>query len=59
MNAKVILVHKHRKIPEPIDLSILTPYEDKARYSLDTRDMKYETGKCLMQLNMGAYNNED
>ena len=54
MNAKVILVHKHRRIPEPIDVSISQPYEDIAKYVLDTREMKFETAKMFNAIKYGG-----
>jgi len=54
MNANVILVHKHRKIPEPIDISIPEIYEDPIRYILDTREMKYETAKMFNAIKYGG-----
>ena len=54
MNAKVILVHKYRKIPEPIDVSISQPYEDIVKYVLDTREMKFETMKMFSQIKYGG-----
>jgi len=56
MNAKVILVHKHRKIPEYIDISIPEPYEDPIRFILDTREMKLETMKMFNKLKHRDYN---
>ncbi len=53
MNAKVILVHRHREIPEPIDVSISQPYEDIAKYVLDTREMKFETMKMFNAIKYG------
>ena len=54
MNAKVILVHKHRRIPEPIDVSISQPYEDIVKYVLDTREMKFETMKMFNAIKYGG-----
>ena len=54
MNAKVILVHKRRKIPEPIDISIPEPYEDIVKYILDTRGMKSETKKIFNFVKYGG-----
>ena len=54
MNAKVILVHKYRKIPEPIDVSMPQPYEDIVKYVLDTREMKFETMKMFNQVKYGG-----
>ena len=54
MNAKVILAHKRRKVPEPIDTSMPEPYEDIAKYALDTRDMKYETAKLFNEIKYGG-----
>ena len=54
MNAKVILVHKYRKIPEPIDVSISQPYEDIVKYALDTREMKFETTKMFNEIKYGG-----
>ena len=54
MGAKVILVHKRRKVPEPIDISMPEPYEDIAKYALDTRDMKYETAKLFNEIKYGG-----
>ena len=54
MNAKVILVHKHRKIPEPIDVSTPQPYEDIVKCVLDTRGMKYETAKMFNEIKYGG-----
>ena len=45
MNAKIILVHKHRKMPEIIDIYLPEIYEVPIKYVLDTREMKYETQK--------------
>lgn len=56
MDAKVMLVHKHRKIPEYIDISIPEPYEDPIRFVLDTREMKLETMKMFNKLKYGDYN---
>ena len=49
MDAKVMLVHKHRKIPDSINISIPEPYEDIAKYVLDTREMKFEV--IIMRIN--------
>ena len=54
MNAKVILVHKYRKIPDSIDTSIPEPYEDIVKYVLDTREMKFETIKMFNQIKYGG-----
>lgn len=54
MNATVILVHKRRKIPDLIDLSISNPYEDIMKYDLDTRDMRYETAKIFNAIKYGG-----
>lgn len=54
MNAKVILVHKYRKIPDSIDTSIPEPYEDIVKYVLDTREMKFETMKMFNQIKYGG-----
>lgn len=54
MNAKVILIHKRRKIPELIDISIPIEYEDPIRYVLDTREMKYETAKMFDAIKYGG-----
>ena len=54
MNAKVILVHKFRKIPEPIDVSMPQPYEDIVKYVLDTREMKFETMKMFNLIKYGG-----
>ena len=56
MKAKVILVHKKRKIPEYIDTSIpKNPYlEDPVRYVLDTGEMKYETAKMFNAIKYGG-----
>lgn len=54
MNAKVILVHKYRKIPGPIDVSMPQPYEDIVKYALDTREMKFETMKMFNQIKYGG-----
>ncbi len=54
MNAKVILVHKYRKIPEPIDVSMPQPYEDIVKYVLDTREMKFETMKMFNLIKYGG-----
>ena len=54
MEAKVILIHKRRKVPEPIDISMPEPYEDIAKYALDTRDMKYETAKLFNEIKYGG-----
>lgn len=54
MNAKVILVHKRREIPEPIDISMPEPYEDIAKYALDTRGMKYEAAKMFNEIKYGG-----
>jgi len=54
MNAKVILVHKYRKIPDPIDVSMPQPYEDIVKYVLDTREMKFETMKMFNQVKYGG-----
>ena len=43
MNAKIIIVHKHRKLPELIDVSIHEIQEEPIKYVWDTREMKYET----------------
>ena len=54
MNAKVILVHKHRKIPSQIDISIFQSYEDVLKFDLDVRDMKYETAQMFKNLKYGG-----
>jgi len=54
MNAKVILVHKYRKIPDSIDTSIPEPYEDIVKYVLDTREMKFETTKMFNLIKYGG-----
>lgn len=54
MNAKVILVHKHRKIPNLIDTSIFQSYEDTMKFVLDTREMKYETAQMFKNLKYGG-----
>ena len=54
MNAKVILVHKHRKIPSQIDFSIFQSYEDVLKFDLDVRDMKYETAQMFKNLKYGG-----
>lgn len=54
MNAKVILVHKHRKIPSQIDTSIFQSYEDVLKFDLDVRDMKYETAQMFKNLKYGG-----
>ncbi len=54
MNAKVILVHKYRKIPESIDVSMPQPYEDIVKYVLDTREMKFETMKMFNLIKYGG-----
>lgn len=56
MRAKVILVHKKRKIPEHIDTSIpINLYlEDPIRYVLDTSEMKYETAKMFNAIKYGG-----
>ena len=54
MNAKVVLIHKRRKIPEPIGTSIPKPYEDIVKYVLDTREMKFETMKMFNSIKYGG-----
>lgn len=54
MKAKVVLVHKYRKIPELIDISISEPYEDPMKYVLDTSEMKYETAKMFNAIKYGG-----
>ena len=54
MNAKIILVHKHRKIPELIDISIPEIYEDPIKYVLDTREMKYESQRMFNLIKYGG-----
>lgn len=54
MNAKVILIHKRRKIPELIDISIPIEYEDPIKYVLDTREMKHETAKMFDAIKYGG-----
>lgn len=54
MGAKVILVHKKRKIPELIDIQIPEPYEDPIKYVLDTTEMKYETMKMFNAIKFGG-----
>lgn len=54
MGAKIILIHKRREIPEPICLSAPKPYEDIAKYVLDTRLMKSETAKIFNQIKYGG-----
>ena len=56
MKAKVILIHKKRKIPEYIDTSIpKNPYlEDPVRYVLDTGEMKYEAAKMFNGIKYGG-----
>lgn len=56
VRAKVILVHKKRKIPEHIDTSIpINLYlEDPIRYVLDTSEMKYETAKMFNAIKYGG-----
>ena len=54
MNAKIILVHKHRKLPELIDVSIYEIYEDPIKYVLDTREMKYETQRMFNTIKYGG-----
>jgi len=54
MNTKVILVHKYRKIPNPIDVSISQPYEDIVKHVLDTREMKFEIMKMFNLIKYGG-----
>ena len=54
MNAKIILVHKHRKLPELIDVSLPEIYEDPIKYVLDTREMKYETQRMFNTIKYGG-----
>lgn len=54
MKAKVILVHKHREIPEPIDISIIEGFADPVKYVLDTSEMKYETAKMFNAIKYGG-----
>lgn len=54
MGAKVILVHKHRKIPDYIDISIYEAYEDPIKYVLDTREMKCQTAKMFNEIKFGG-----
>ena len=54
MNAKIILVHKHRKLPELIDVSIYEIYEEPIKYVLDTREMKYETQRMFNTIKYGG-----
>lgn len=55
MNAKVILVHKNRKIPEYIeDVHVPEISNEEFRYSLDTREMKYETRKFFNEIKYGG-----
>lgn len=56
MNAKIILVHKNRKIPEHIDISeIIYPYKEETRYVIDTTAMKQETRKLFNAIKYGEY----
>lgn len=54
MEAKVILIHKHRKMPDIIDISIPEAYEDPIKYVLDTREMKFETVKMFNEIKFGG-----
>lgn len=54
MNAKVIIVHKQRKLPELIDISLSKGYEKRERDTLDTREMKYETAKMFNAIKYGG-----
>jgi len=54
MNAKVILVHKRRKIPDVIELCLPHPYEDPIKYVLDTTEMKFETAKLFNAIKYGG-----
>ena len=54
MKAKVILVHKNRKIPDLIDISIPEAYENPEKYVLDTSEMKYETAKLFNAIKYGG-----
>lgn len=53
MNAKVILVHKNREIPEPIDTSNYESYEEIIKFVLDTREMKHEGQKMFNAIKYG------
>ena len=52
-NTKIIISSKKFKIPEPINYLPLETYEEVQKYSLDTRDMKYETYKMFNKIKYG------
>ena len=53
MNAAVVLRHKRRKLPDPIDFSSSKPYESPERFALDTSGMRYETAKMFNAIKYG------
>lgn len=54
MKAKVILVHKYRKLPEPINITVPESYEDPMRYALNTSEMRYESQKMFNAIKYGG-----
>lgn len=54
MRAKVILVHKYRKLPEPINISVPESYENPMRFVLNTREMRYESQKMFNAIKYGG-----
>lgn len=54
MKAKVILVHKYRKLPEPINITVPESYENPIRYALNTREMRYESQKMFNAIKYGG-----
>ena len=54
MNAKIKIVYKTRRIPEPIDDFEVVPHEDIIKYVLDTREMKLGSVKMFNAIKYGG-----
>ena len=54
MNAKIKIVYKTRRIPEPIDDFEIVPYEDVIKYVLDTSEMKLASIKMFNAIKYGG-----
>ncbi len=54
MNAKVVITHTARVLPEPIGGSLPRKYQDPAKYVLDTSGMSHETAKMFNEIKYGG-----
>lgn len=52
-NTKIVISSKKFKVPESINYLPFEAYEDVQKYSLDTRDMKYDTYKMFNKIKYG------